>query len=473
MSRLLYAALLLTGAPLWATGVADTPPPANNIFSHFWGLAETIHTIESKSLRAVSLESIIEEGMRAMVTKVDAHSAFFSPRSYQATLEHAAGQFPGIGVSIVSKETEADSLLIVEALPGGPARQAGIQSGDTLIKVDGQRLRGLTSDEVVTRLKGPVGTTVNITILRNKKPLKFTLTRQLIQDKSTYAYFFPAQETTYIALRSFSETAPTQLNEYLTKAYERKSKGIIIDLRKNPGGVFESAIKAASALLPDHSLVVSTKNKMRETVSTHYTTGTPIYRADIPLMVLTDNFTASCSEILCGSLQHYAAALNLPIFLLGGTTYGKGSVQEIIPLHNGCALKLTTMLYYVAGQHCIQAAGVTPDITLHPKTASLQDLKWTEELYGKEASLSNHITRAEVTGSTAIAARATPAHSPEEEAEPKNTLRSDYVVQSALTMINMWHLHRRQHVATPSTHEEEIALLQKMVVTAPFGVEDL
>ena len=136
-------------------------------FGNFWALAETINKIETKSFRTLPLNTIIEEGLRAMVNKVDAHSAFFSPRLYQDTVEFASGQFPGIGVSIISKETNADSLMVVDTIRGGPADSGGIKSGDSIIKINGVKLRGLTSDEVINKLKGPVGTEVAITVLRD------------------------------------------------------------------------------------------------------------------------------------------------------------------------------------------------------------------------------------------------------------------------------------------------------------------
>ncbi|MDQ5890430.1 MAG: hypothetical protein QG604_304 [Candidatus Dependentiae bacterium] len=457
------------------TLAATTAPQHGNLFSHFWGIAETINKIETRAFRTIPLATIVEEGLRAMVNKVDAHSAFFSPRSYQTTVELASGHFPGIGISVISKETDADSLLVVDTMRGGPADLGGIKSGDAIIKIDGQRLRGLTSDEVINKLKGPIDTMVRVTVMREKKPLKFKLIRKLIHDRSVYAYQLPQQNITYIAIKSFSDKTPEHVESFLRTAEKKKSNGIILDMRKNPGGVVEAAVKTAGLFLPDQSVVVRTKNNKKETVGTYTTNGTPLYTGQVPLFVLIDNFTASAAEIVTGCLQHHARLLNLPIFVIGMPSYGKGSVQEVIPLHNGCAIKLTVLLYYLPNEQCIQALGITPDIIAKPKAVPAQELKWVEELYGKETALTNHITREEVEGKPAPIA--TPPIEVSDrppldvEVEFIKKLTNDYVIHAGLTMANVWTLGHR--TSPMPTHDAALAFLKKTVVTEPFEVEKL
>ena len=448
-------------------------------FGNFWALAETINKIETKSFRTLPLNTIIEEGLRAMVNKVDAHSAFFSPRLYQDTVEFASGQFPGIGVSIISKETNADSLMVVDTIRGGPADNGGIKSGDSIIKINGVKLRGLTSDEVINKLKGPVGTEVAITVLRDKKPFKCTLTRQLIKDRSVYAYFFPTHATTYIAIKSFSDSTCHHVEQFLKKAFKKESTGIILDMRKNPGGVFDAAVKTAGLFLPEKSAVAHTKNNKKQTVSTAATTGTPLYTGKQPIIIITDNFTASAAEILTGCLKHHASLLNLPIFVIGMPTFGKGSVQEIMPLMSGGAIKLTTLLYYLPNDQCVQAIGVAPDIIVKPKSVPAHELKWVEELYGKEIALSNHITRNEVEGTVPPPA-ASPATKPTEaktaqelELQFLKAITDDYVVQTALTLINVWHLGTLAIPQELARHTDALRFLKKNVVTEQFESTDL
>jgi len=478
MKNLLKAALayiFVSGTCAASTMVDATVH--GDLFSHFWGIAETLHKIETRAYRTISLATVVEEGLRAMVNKIDAHSSFFSPRSYQASLELAAGQFPGLGVSFISKEPDADSLLVVDTVHGGPADAGGIKSGDSIVKVDGQRLRGLTSDEVVNKLRGSTGTSVRLTIIRDKKPLKFTLTRALIPDRSCYAYHFPAHKTTYIALKSFSEKTPKQLESFLMHAQNKKDKGIILDMRKNPGGVVESAVKIASLILPDKSAVASTKNNKKELINSYATHGAPLYTGTIPLFVLVDNFSASAAELVSGCLQHHARLKNLPIFIIGMPTYGKGSVQEIIPLHNGCAIKLTVMLYYLPSGQCVQATGVTPDILVKPKAVPTHELKWVEELYGKETSLANHITQEEAGGDPAQLSLKKPQSKiekkPSLEEEFLKALSNDHVIHTTITMIKSWQFAHKYAPKKVATHEKALAFLKKAIVTEPFETTKL
>ncbi len=243
-------------------------------------------------------------------------------------------------------------------------------------------------------------------------------------------------------------------------------------MRKNPGGVIESAVKTASLLLPNQSPVVSTQNNARQIVTQYETTGTPLYNGSIPLIILIDNFTASAAEILTGCLQHHARTHNLPLFIIGMPSFGKGSVQEIIPLHNGCAIKLTTLLYTLPNGECIQALGITPDIIVKPKSIPTHELKWVEELYGKEVALANHITRAEVTGqSSAIPQKTTqPSEKTKRSLDEEfmKAFQNDSVIHTALTLGRVWHLGRAAHPEEYATHAGMLTFLKKTVVTDTF-----
>ena len=380
------------------------PPHAeqpHDLFSHFWNISEVLYKLQTKSFRKLDMSHIIEEGLKAMLSKVDAHSSFFTPKSYQSTIDSASGQFAGIGISLISKAVDDDSLMIVEVIRGGPAEAAGLESGDKIVQIDSARLRGLTSDEVVNALKGPIGSTVHLKVIRDKKPLSFTLERKVIKDKMVSGYQFPEQNVTYIAIKSFDEQTPHLVRSFLEKT-ANTSRGIILDLRKNTGGVFEAAVDTASLFLPNKSLVVTTRNNKKQVVRSYHTNGDPIHKKTVPLFILVDNFTASAAEILAGTLQHHAQINDsIHAFIVGTSTFGKGSVQEVTPLSNGYALKLTTLLYYLPNNTCLQAHGIMPDITCKPKKVSVVEMKWVEEMYGKESSLKGHITRAEVEGKKA------------------------------------------------------------------------
>lgn len=455
----------------------NTPhAPHAEMFKHFWNVAETLQRIQSKSLRTVDVSSLVEVGLKAMVNKVDAHSSFFTPQSYQSTIHLASGQFPGVGVSIINKAVDEDSLLIVDVIPGGPADIAGIEGGDKIIEVDGTKLRGLTSDEVVTRLKGKIDSTVTIKVTREKKPLEFLVTRKIIKDRSVFSYYFGQQRTAYIAIKTFSEKTPALVRSLLESAYKKQARSILIDLRKNPGGVLESAIKACSLFLPNNSLVATTQRSNKQVVRSYHTTGTPVHDSRIPVFLITDNFTASSSEIMTGCLQHYAHAENgIHTFVVGMPTFGKGSVQEIMPLSYGCALKLTTMLYYLPNNQCLQARGIAPDITIKPRTVPEKELRWIESLYGKESSLTNHITREEVDGKPrpettpkkeSLNKKPTAAMSPKEIEESfQQSLANDHTVQTCLTLSNLYHFAAQCAPDQIATHAKALAFLQKQVIT--------
>lgn len=451
-----------------------------DVLKHFWNVAEVVDKIQEKSFRQVDIGRIMEEGLKAMVNKIDAHSSFFTPKSYQDILAITSEEFAGVGISLINKALEDDSLMVIDVVAGGPAEQAGVQSGDKIVEVAGLKLRGLSSDEIVSKLKGNRGTTVDIKVIREKKPLSFTLTRDIIKDRNALSYFFPQQKVFYISLKTFSYKTPQHIEDLLKAAYRRNSQGIILDLRKNTGGVLEAAIDTARLFLPHNSLVTTTRTNTKEIARAYHTAGEPIHPSTVPVFILVDNFTASSSEILAGALQHYAHAHNtLPVFIVGTQTFGKASVQEVISLSNGCALKLTTYLYYLPDNSCLQAKGLTPDLVVKPKCVPRVELKWIEELYGKETSFSNHLTRQEVTGE----AEPTPEESsakkeklpatPEEiEREHQQSLCNDHQVQTCLTLSNFYTFAHTHAPATVDTHAKALALFSRNVAhDASFPVE--
>lgn len=374
-------------------------PKEHEAAVHRWlnTASEVITLIEKKSFRKVDISNMMQTMLKAGVASIDAHSTFIP--NFEEVAETTSGKFSGIGVSIISKANEDESLLVVDIINDSPAEKAGMLAGDKIVEVAGEKLRGLSSDEVIGKIKGQIGTKVSLKVLRDKKPLSFDVKRDVIKDQTSYCYHFKDQNIYYFSLKLFSELAPQQIKNLLETANSNNSKGIILDLRSNPGGVLESAVDMAGLFLPKGSTVVLTKDNKNQ-VTGEYTTKTdPILKNNLPIVILVNNFTASASEILAGALRHYAAqegANNLSVFLVGTTTFGKGSVQEVIPISNGCALKETTMLYFLPDGTSIQARGVEPDFLVKPKTVPEMELKWIDEFYGKETSLKHHITAGEI-----------------------------------------------------------------------------
>jgi carboxyl-terminal processing protease len=358
--------------------------------------AEVISLMEKKSFRKIDFSNFMQTMLKAGVASVDAHSAFIP--NFEEVSETTSGQFCGVGVSIITKANEDDHLLIVDVLDDSPAQKAGIIAGDKMVEVAGEKLRGLSSDEVIGKIKGQIGTKIKIKILRDKKPLEFEMKRDVIKDQSSHCYHFKDQDIYYFSLKLFTELAPQQMKKLLETANSNDCKGLILDLRSTPGGVLEAAVDIAGLFLPKGSTVVVTKDQ-NNNISGQYATKTdPVLKKNIPIVILTNNFTASASEILAGALRHYSdqEGSNLSVFIVGTTSFGKGSVQEVIPISNGCALKQTTMLYFLANGTSIQAKGIEPDILIKPKIVPEVELKWIDEFAGKETSLKHHITSQEV-----------------------------------------------------------------------------
>lgn len=363
---------------------------------------EVMTIAQDKAFRHVNFAGFIQEALKAAVSRTDAHSAFFPQKLATKTKQDISGKFFGIGISIMGKTPEDETLVIVDTNDDGPAKKAGIKAGDKIVEVDGEKLRGMTSDEVIGKLKGKADTKVKIKILRKKKPLEFLVKREMVKDHSTSCFYFKNQNIYYLALKLFTEPCAVEMRKLLEKANTNQCKGIILDLRHNTGGILETAVEMASLFIPKGSLVVTTKDKNHVVKKSFSTSTEPLLKSKVPIFIIINNFTASASEILAGCLKHYSRLdgqnqQESPlVFLAGTSTFGKGSVQEVIPLSNGCALKLTTMLYYLPDNSSIQACGIEPDFLIKPKKIPHKELKWIDELYGRETAMKFHITKDEV-----------------------------------------------------------------------------
>ncbi len=437
--------------------------------------AEVLALIKEKSIRPLDIETFISESLKAAVPTSDAHSAFFV--SLDKILESTSGKFSGIGVSIISKLPEDDNLTIVDVIADGPAEKAGLKAQDAIVQVNGEKLRGLSSDEVVGMLKGETGTAVALKILRDRKMFEFNVTRDTVKNEVSHFYHFPKQNVYYLSLRMFTDNAAKRVEELVGIAKTNNARGFIFDLRRNPGGVLDTAVDMAGLFVDKGSVVVYTKGRGGKVISEYKTTSEPILRTRMPIFMLVDNFTASASEILSGTLRHYSEKYSrdphrkdderLMVFVLGVKTFGKGSVQEVIPISNGSALKLTTMLYYLPNNESIQAAGIVPDIVLNPKMSPTDEMKLVESFHGNESSIKHHITRKEV---DEFEGKANPA--PEEpkieakeltfEEKHQKSIKNDETILSAVRMISLLNEAPKKAV---STRPKALAYLQQHYVT--------
>lgn len=370
------------------------------VYSWSRTLAEALQIIKKKHYDP---HSKLQEGMikaiDTLLSELDPHSNCLEPKAYQNILESTCGAFFGIGVVIDNTRNKKDkTLTIIETLPEGPAQTAGVKAMDKIVEVDDKPLEGMSTEETMARLKGKQNTTVQIKVLRGNKQelLTFDITRDVIKERNSLCFYLKDPDIYYISLNMFTEQAINQIRQLLQESHKRKYKGLILDLRNNTGGLLTSAIHIAGLFLPKGSLIVTTRDKNNKELERYTTNQSPVSTDQMPpIFILINNYTASAAEILAGCLQIQAekspTSKTLKVFLVGTKTFGKGSVQEIIPISNNCAIKLTTSLYYLPNNTSIQGAGIEPDFVIERMTEQPEQVAWFKKHYGSEKTLSNYI----------------------------------------------------------------------------------
>lgn len=376
------------------------------IYENLRILAQALSVVEKKSLRNIDMKEFLLEAVKsAIAKKTDAHSCLIEDSSQM--MESTSGAFAGIGVSVSHKNQDDDAMLVIDVLEDSPSQKAGMMPGDKIISIGEEKLRGLNTEEVVQKMKGKRGTKVKIKVLRSKRLIELEIMRDTIVEPSSIGYFLPETKAFYFHLRIFSEKSIGQLKKLLIENAQNPEKcnGVILDLRENPGGILEAAIAITNMFIPRGMLVASTVDSTGKKVTEYKTTSDPIFNCEIPLFIIINNFTASAAEILAGALRHYSQEQDkfakdkkrtVPmVFLVGSETHGKGSVQEVVPIGGGHAIKLTTMLYLLPDGQSIQEIGVKPDLEVSPKFPAPKEVRMIMNFYGREKSLKNHITHSE------------------------------------------------------------------------------
>jgi len=323
--------------------------------------------VESDYVDEVSYRDLIYGALKGMLSSLDAHSQFLDPESYNELKVETEGKFGGLGIEITIKD---GLLTVVTPIEDTPAWKAGIKPNDRIVKINGELTRNITLTEAVKKLRGKPGTEVNITILREQenKVLDFKLIRDIIKLKDIKDAKILEDGIGYIRIVEFRENTPAQLDEALKKLKEEGMSSLILDLRNNPGGLLEVAVKVAGKFLPRGKLIVSTKGRReRQNMEFFSQENTPLL--DIPMVVLVNQGSASGSEIVAASLQDYKRAI-----ILGEKTFGKGSVQTVFPLTDGSALRITTSKYFTPKGRLIHNEGVNPDIVVKQKETALASL---------------------------------------------------------------------------------------------------
>lgn len=346
-------------------------------------LKDVFKTIKSEYVDEKSDAELEEAAASGVMSSLDPHSSYLSPESFKEMQVQTKGEFGGVGIEIT---TELSVIKVVAAIEDTPAFRVGIKSGDYIVKVNGKSIYGLDLSKVVKKLRGKPGTKVKVTILRKgeKQPLEKTITRQIIKVRAVRSKLI--NEVAYVKINTFSQQAFKGLESHVKKIKtklkkDQKLKGLVLDLRGNPGGLLDQAVKVSDAFLDKGQVIVSIKGRAtKERIYQDLADESLV--PNLPVVVLINEGSASASEIVAGALQDNKRAV-----IMGQKSFGKGSVQSVIPLSNNRgAVRLTTSLYYTPSSKSIQAHGIEPDIELANATIEKQ-----KTFKDSEADLNGHI----------------------------------------------------------------------------------
>jgi len=326
----------------------------NKLYDKIDLFGEVLEKIQDEYVNEIDQAEVMDSAINGVLQSLDPYSSYMSPKIFEEMNTETSGEFGGLGIEV---SMEAGLVKVITPLDDTPASRAGIKAGDYIIKINNEQVQGKSLMEAVNLMRGFVGSPIEITIRRKgeKKAKNFKIIREIIEIQSVVSKLID-KKIGYLRLRSFNENSDYQLKREITKL-EGKNKliGYILDLRNNPGGLLSQAVKISDFFLEDGEIVSTKGRKNRENRKFFAKKGDRIKGK--PLIVLINNGSASASEIVAGALQDQKRAV-----LLGETTYGKGSVQSIIPLRNKGAIRLTISKYYLPSGKSISEVGVTPDI---------------------------------------------------------------------------------------------------------------
>ena len=379
-SKLFFVSLLVA-CLLNATNVSASKKAEKNVDTYelLNLFAEVMERAKLSYVEEVTDKKLIESAINGMLTSLDPHSSYLDYDSFNYMNEQTKGKFGGLGIEITM---ENGLVKVVSPIDDTPAAKAGIKAGDYITNIDDETVVGMSLNEAVSKLRGKVGTKVKLSIRRvNSKPLELTIKRQEIKIQSVKSEI-KNDEISYIRISSFSEDIDKTISEAIENAKkELKNKliGIVIDVRNNPGGLLDQAVEVSDLFLEKGEIVSTRSRNESDTVKFMATEGD--IAKDLPIVIMINEGSASASEILAGALQDHRRAV-----VLGEKSFGKGSVQTVIPLRDFGAMRITTARYYTPSGRSIQAKGIEPDILVKP--AKVEELE-SYALNISEADLNN------------------------------------------------------------------------------------
>jgi len=417
---------------IWARQPEVSPEDRDDLYRRIKILAEAMDIVQRNYVEEVSSEDLVYGAVQGIVSRLDPHSSFLTPDMFQEMQVETEGSFGGLGIEVSAKDGR---LTVVSPIEDTPAARAGIRAGDVIVMIEGESTQDLELMEAVRRMRGPKGTQITIHVMREgfEKPKAFTLTRDVIRIHSVRSRRIDSVGVVRVA--QFQQGTHVEVREALDKlTADAPMDGLVLDLRNDPGGLLDQAVKVADLFLTQGT-VVSTRGRDPEQ-EVVYTARDDGNEPTCPMIVLVNEGTASASEIVAGALQDHHRAV-----ILGERTFGKGSVQTILPLSDGSGIRVTTALYYTPADRSIQAKGIVPDVRVPNGAAAVAAGGSPHGRPPREEDLKRHFEQGE-----AVEGDAESPESPESEgsAEPVEDLQ----LARAVEMLQGWKIF--QGLAAPA-----------------------
>ena len=417
---------LFVGGALFLSGSdGEVGADTKDVYKNIEIFTEVLRQIEKSYVEPQEPQELIYGAIKGMVHNLDPHSSFMTKEEYRELMLETKGSFTGIGVEITVKD---NFLTVVSPIEGTPADKVGMKAGDKIIKIENTRTKDMSLMEAVKKIRGPKGTKVNLTIMREgeAKPLEFSITRGVIPLISVRQYFL-TPEIGYVRISNFQSKTVKDLSAALEEMEKgREIKGLVLDLRNNPGGLLSQAIEVSDLFL-NSGLIVSTKGRIssQNITATAHTDKKP---RTYPIIVLINSGSASAAEIVAGALQDNKRAL-----VLGTRSFGKGSVQTILPLSDGSGLRLTTARYYTPSGKSIQSSGIVPDIELDFTPPNEKEKKDVGK-FVREEDLEGHMENEDVEAIAPVEKN----DEMEKDRRVKMLLERDNQVRHAVELLKTW-----------------------------------
>ena len=457
---MIVAVGMLSSQVLYADESLEQPKP--DTYNKLKVFSEILSLIESNYVEPIGSDTMVDGAIKGMVKALDPHTSYLPPVSYKEMQVQTTGKFGGLGIEISIRD---GVLTVVSPIEGTPAFKVGVKSGDKIIKIEDESTLDMTLQDAVSLLRGDTGSPVHITIFREsfKVPKEFTIVRDIIKVRSVVKKLYK-KDIGYIKIRSFSKNTSVDLDKALDELGEEGITKLILDLRNNPGGLLNQAVEVTDRFLNRENLIVYTKGRS-EDQNMRFTSHDKVAGVSYPLIIMVNGGSASASEIVAGALQDLNRAV-----ILGTQTFGKGSVQTIMPLSDGSALRLTTARYYTPSGKVIQENGIQPDIII--ERTPVDELKKEEgkqeetkektrlRRFLREKDLKKHLKGKTSIGGVEQDSEVENTNKDKETAELANNkdLLKDNQLQQAVSLLSGWEVMKKMFknlkISTPNSDSQ-------------------